>query len=79
VLPLHASAPHAVLAGATQQAPVPSQVPSGPQGAVPAAQVSCGSVWTLAAAQVPEGWPVKADAHALQPSQVVWQQTPSTQ
>jgi hypothetical protein len=81
MLTLHAAALHTWLLLTLRHAPAPSQVPSFPHWlvAVSSMQVLWGFRPASAGAQVPSLFPVSVFEQALQPVQVVAQQTPSTQ
>ena len=78
VEPLHDGCLHTMPVGYLRQAPLPSQVPSMPQLALPSSGQSLrGSVPTSAIVQVPT---LPGSAQEWQaPEQSCWQQTPSKQ
>jgi hypothetical protein len=78
VEPLHIALPQLVPSVPLRQAPLPSQVPSFPQGGLVAAQEPCGSVFPAGTGWQEPGFPVRLQTWHI-PQLAAEQQTPSTQ
>ncbi len=78
VAPVQLAVPQLVPSAPLRQAPLPSQVPSNPQGGLVAVQAPCGSVLPAGTIWQEPGFPPRLQTWQV-PQLAVEQQTPSTQ